>query len=344
LASAGCEDDHAGMEIPPHRRTPGAVEDPAPGLTRRERRQLVEPVAGAQLGLISRRQLRDRGWSAHQIEHEIGFGRWTAPSGLVVACQSGPLSAEQRLWLGVLHAGSGSALTHITAAECAGLSWKRPDDVVHVLTDKGDLVPGLTGFFFHQSRRPFRRWTDDAGTPPRLRIEHAVCLAAERDRSVRRAIGLLAATVQQGLSTPERLDATMVEIRKLRHGAQFKLALGDIAGGAHSFAEIDIGRVCEEAGLRPPDRQRIRLDKTGRRRFLDCEWILPNGEIVVLEIDGSFHMNVANWTRDMKRERSVVISGRTVLRCSSVEIRLEPEDIVEDLRLIGIPPATAPAA
>ena len=57
----------------------------------------------------------------------------------------------------------------------------------------------------------------------------------------------------------------------------------------------------------------------------------------MLEIDGSFHMRTEHWWRDMQRERSVVLSGRAVLRCSSVEIRLAPWAIVRDLVDIGVP-------
>jgi hypothetical protein len=42
----------------------------------------------------------------------------------------------------------------------------------------------------------------------------------------------------------------------------------------------------------------------------------------------------------MKRERAVVVQGDTVLRCSSIELRLEPEDVMADLRRIGVPSAT----
>ncbi|MGH3587119.1 MAG: hypothetical protein ACRDQ0_12430, partial [Pseudonocardia sp.] len=113
---------------------------------------------------------------------------------------------------------------------------------------------------------------------------------------------------------------------------------GDIEGGAQSFAEIDVGHLCKEAGLSSPKRQRLRRDKTGRVRYLDCEWELPDGRVIVLEIDGSFHLRVRHWWKDMKRERAVVIAKSSVLRCSTVEIRLEPEDIIDDLRDIGVPP------
>jgi hypothetical protein len=297
---------------------------------------LLQPLARQQLRVVNRAQLRHLGWTRHQVQHEIDFGRWHAVAPNVIALQNAPLTHDQRLWLGVLHAGSDSVLSHLTACTTAGLRWQAPE-LIDVLTEKGDLVEPLDGFFFHQTRRPYMRWIHPGPGPARLRIEAAVLLAAERDRFLRRALGLVAASVQQGMTAPDRLLDTSRQITKLRNGRHIKLALGDIAGGAQSFAEIDIGRLCREAGFMPPTRQAIRKDKQGRRRYLDCEWHLPDGRIVVLEIDGSFHMRVDRWWSDMKRERAVVISGRSVLRCASVEIRLEPGDILHDLAAAGVP-------
>lgn len=207
-----------------------------------------------------------------------------------------------------------------------------------MLTRKGDLVEPIEGFVFHQTRRPYRRWLRPTPSgPPRLPLDYAALLTAERDQHVRRAIGLLAACVQQRLTTADRLLATRPRIRKLRNGAVFDWALGDIAGGAQSFAEIDVGELCARAGLAQPVRQSIRKDTDGRRRYLDCEWELPDGRTVVLEVDGSFHLKIGNWWRDMKRERAVVLSRSTVLRCASIELRLEPWVVVADLRQAGIP-------
>jgi hypothetical protein len=298
----------------------------------------VAELSNRQLRVVTRGQLRQRDWSHSQIDHEIRYGRWHAPASGVVALQNAPLTYDQRLWLGTLHGGADAALTHLTAARKAGLRWSG-DEAIHVISSKGDLIEPLDGFRFHQTRRPYTRWLLPVPEgPPRLPIEHAALLTAERDRSLRRAIGLLAACVQQGLTTADRLILTKPQIRKLRHGHEFVLALGDIAGGAQSFAEIDLGLLCEEAGLAPPARQSLRLDKDGRRRYLDCEWRLPDGRVVVLEIDGSFHLQVGNWWRDMKRERAVVLSSSTVLRCASIELRLEPDAVLSDLRQAGVPP------
>jgi hypothetical protein len=232
--------------------------------------------------VVGREQLHALGWSHQHIEHEIDVGRWTRVAPTVVALQNAPLVWEQRLWLGVLHASPRGVLTHATACQESGL--ERWDcTTVDVLTPKGDLVSDLEGFSFHQTRRDYSTWVHPSRQPATLTIEAAALLAAERDTSVRRGVGRLAAVVQQRLSTAERLLLTSLTISKLRNGAILRLALGDIAGGAQSFAELDLGRICDSFALQPPARQRIRMDRTGRRRYLDCEWDLPDGRILVLE-------------------------------------------------------------
>ena len=57
------------------------------------------------------------------MDSEITRGRWTAVAPMVVAMQNAPLVRAQRMWLGVLHAGPTSVLTHITACEVSGLTW-----------------------------------------------------------------------------------------------------------------------------------------------------------------------------------------------------------------------------
>ena len=70
---------------------------------------------------------------------------------------------------------------------------------------------------------------------------------------------------------------------------------------------------------------------------MDSEWDLRSGEVVVLEIDGRHHLDVANWQADMKRERSIVITRRWVLRATVLELRLEAASIFADLRAMGVP-------
>lgn len=304
---------------------------------RQSRLKAAEQLAADQANLLRRSQLTRLGWTDGQVDHEIKYGRWSVPARGVVSLHNVPIADHQRTWLGVLYAGNEAVVSHLTVLRGLGLKWTAPD-VIDILTPRGDFIPSLPGFHFHQTRRRFQSWLRpvDEG-PPRLPIEHAALLTAERQPSARAGIEVLARCVQQGLTTPERLGCTMPHIRKLRHGSQFDLALGDIAGGAQSFAEIDLATLCKEAGLMLPTRQAVRRDKEGRRRFLDFEWRLPSGEVIVLEVDGAFHMDVDNWWKDMRRERAIATESTTVLRCASVELRLTPTDILQDLRRAGVP-------
>lgn len=296
----------------------------------------LSALAREQEGVVGRAQLRALGWTAAQIRNEIRTRRWTPLTASVIGLQNAPLTYAQRLWLGVLHGGPGSVLSHATGCQRHGLRGWDADRIEMLTPRRGALAP-LPGFWFRQTRRPFDDWIHPSRTPPTLCIEVAALLAAERDPYLPRAIGRLAAIVQQRLSTAERLLSVSTEIPKLRHGRVLRRALGDIGGGAQSFAELKVGWLCRSAGLRPPDRQRVRPDATGRRRYLDCEWDLPDGRVLVLEVDGSFHFEAAHWSADMRRERDLIVAGCAILRCSSVELRLTPDDVIRDLRRMGVP-------
>lgn len=299
--------------------------------------------AERQARVVSRRQLQRSGWSRHHIAHETAIGRWTIVAPEVVALQNAPLTWEQMLWLGVLHAGQGAVLSHRTACQLNNLTgWE--GDEVEVMMVKSHTPEPLAGFVFHETRRDYRSWLHPAKNPPMLGLEFAALLTAERQKRIPPGIGVLAACVQQRLTTASRLFTASTSISKLRHGRHFRLALWDIEGGSHSFAELDVARKCLAAGLKPPTRQRVRCDATGRRRYVDMEWELPDGTIIILEIDGSFHLIADHWWRDMRRERRLVVSGPRVLRASTIEVRLAFEDIARDLRLVGVPPATRFAA
>ena len=102
------------------------------------------------------------------------------------------------------------------------------------------------------------------------------------------------------------------------------------------MAELDVARVCRRFGLPSPRRQTGRRDASGRRRFTDCEWVLPDGTVLVLEVDGGFHMEVEHWEDDLVRQRRLTTPGRLIVRCTARELRDEPEVVVRDLRALGL--------
>jgi len=241
----------------------------------------------------------------------------------------------------VLHADQPAALAGLTALEDAGLeNWHR--EQIAVLVPKSDDPVVLDGYRFVETRRDIGSMTLIRSTPPRLRVEPAALLFAGYERSERTACGLLAAVVQQRLTTVPRIREELKEMRPLRRAPLFRLLLDDIEGGAHSLAEIDVAKACRRAGLRPPDRQAPRRDRRGRRRWLDAVWILPDGRKIVLEIDGAFHLEVSEWWHDMARERSVALGHTVVLRTSSFEIRRQAHVVMQDLAAAGVPRTPRP--
>ena len=61
------------------------------------------------------------------------------------------------------------------------------------------------------------------------------------------------------------------------------------------------------------------------------------GRVLVLEVDGAFHLEVSAYTSDMRRQRRLTTAQRLVLRCSATELRHEPEQVMADLIALGVP-------
>lgn len=296
-------------------------------------------LAAAQHGLITRGQLRALGVDRWAVRHRIATARWVAHTPTVIGTTTGELSREQLRWLGVLHGGPEAVVGDLSAAEVAGLrSWHRDD--VTVLVPHGTFVgAGHPGVVFVRTRRPLRDWRRPGGGLPVCRLEPAVLRFASVQRVPRVAEGVLAAVVQQQLTSPDRLAEWVERMQPLRGAARFRRVLAEIAGGAHSAAELDVRRMCRAAGLAQPARQVRRRGADGRLRFTDCEWRLADGRVLVLEVDGGFHREVEHWEDDIARQRALTSPYRMVVRCTARELRDEPERVARDLRLLGVPAA-----
>ncbi len=296
-------------------------------------------VAAAQGDMISVRQLREYGVTRSAVRNQLASGRWARRSEHVLSTTTGELTDRQRMWLGVLHVGNGALVGGLTAAGLYGLrNWEREDVTILVPDDWSfDPVPGLS---FFRTRRPLgdlrATRVRGCGMLPVCHLEPAVLLFAGYDRSARTAQGVVAAVVQQRLTTAEDLRRWVTRLRPLRRSRLFLRVLLDIEGGAQSLAEIDVRRMCRLGAIPLPDRQRPRRDREGRLRFTDCEWLLADGTVVVLEVDGGFHVGVEHYALDMRRQRKLTTRRRIVLRCGAIELRDEPEAIAEDLRAVGV--------
>ncbi len=295
-------------------------------------------LIGKQEGILRREQLRDLGYSFHDVERELRAGRWKAHGPTVVALHNGPLTPAQNRWRALLNAGSDAALCARTALEVDGLrGWEDP--AVHVIFSKGARPPTLPGVVAHESRR-YDAVVDrhPVALPWRTRIERSAIDAAAWSRSSRAACGLLAAVVQQRLATSDRLLTELQRVGQVRHRKVMAAALADIRGGAAAMSEIDFARICRRYGLPEPIRQRVRRDRDGRRRYLDAEFRARDGSIVVVEVDGAVHLLVRTYWDDMDRQNAFTLQGDRVLRYPTVAFYLQPARVAHEIgAALGLP-------
>jgi hypothetical protein len=301
-------------------------------------------LAARQGGLLTRAQLPGLGIDRWYARRRISSERWIERSPNVIGTTTGELTRTQLMWLGVLHAGDDAMVGDLTAAELAGLkNWDR-EQVTILVPHSSNLVSPCKEIVFVETRRslaPLRRSDLDL---PTCRIEPAVLHFAAYKRSFRTAQGVLAAVVQQRLTTAGALNSWVDKLRPLRWADRFRQILVEIDGGAQSVAELDVRRMCRGFGLAAPTRQTKRRDSSGRVRYTDCEWPLPDGRILVLEVDGAFHMDVEHWEDDLARQRGLTDPGRIVVRCTARELRDEPAAVARDLRNLGVAPESSESA
>ncbi|MDN4162464.1 hypothetical protein [Nocardioides abyssi] len=296
-------------------------------------------VSARQAGAVSRAQLAALGIDRFAIRNQVAAERWVLRSATVVSTTTGEPTRLQTMWTGVLHAGRRSLLGDLTAAELSGLrNWHR-DTITVLVPDDLDLDDDVPGVHFARTRRPLPTMQEPSCALPRMRIEPAVLHFAAYQPSPRTAQGVVAAAVQQRLTTAAALLTWVDRMRPLYKAPLLRAALTDIARGSQSSSEIDLVRLCRDHGLRRPDRQVRRRDAEGRLRFTDCEWLLPDGTVLVLEVDGAFHMEVEHWEDDLARQRRLTTDRRRIVRCTARELRDEPERLAADLRRLGVPRA-----
>ena len=252
----------------------------------------LDELITRQCGLVARRQLLTYDRDRFHVRNQVAARRWVERTPRVLSTFTGELTVEQRRWLGVLHAGPRSLLGGLTAAEHLGLRrWER--DPVTVLVDDELAFEPVDGIDFFRSRRSFELLCRPGHGVPTCAIEPAVLMWAGYDARPRAAHAVLAATVQQRLSTPERLLRWIDLLKPLRRAPAFRATLADVGTGAQSAAELDIVRMCRRGRLEEPRRQVSRVDRGGVRRFTDREWELADGSTLVLEIEGGFHMEAS---------------------------------------------------
>jgi hypothetical protein len=292
-------------------------------------------LAGTQAQVLTREQLACFGVRYWHIRAQVRARRWRLVGRRCVVLNRGDLGADARRWVAVLELGQGAALCAETAMQAVGMTGFEVDPI-HVVVRRGSRIRAFPWLVVHESRRfDPNRDAHPSALPRRVRVERAVIDAAAWSSTPRRACAIVAAAVQQRLTLADRLAEELDNAGRVRFHRLLRSVLVDVGGGSHALSELDLLAVCREAALPPPRRQAVRTDATGRRRYLDAEVCLRDGTLLVLEADGSGHLDIRTWWDDQLRQNDVTIEGAVVLRFPAVALRLDRRRVVEQLRAIA---------
>ncbi len=301
----------------------------------------VRRLVRQQRRVTTRAQLRAAGIGWDEVDDQLAAARWTRLGPAVVVLENGILDVGQLRWAAVLAAGPHAALCAWTALQQHGLRGYERDEI-HLVVPRGEKPVGLgraagVRVVVHESRRHL---PDDVvrrtGHPPVHRAARAVVDAAAWGPSGRAAAGVLTAAVQQRLVTTARVRAELERAGRVRRAGLVRRLLEDVDGGVQALSELDFARLCRRAGLPEPQRQRIRRDAEGRRRYLDVEWVRArDGRRVVVEVDDRGHMREDVWEDDLLRANDVTIGDQAiVLRVAGMTVRTRPGLVLAQLRRV----------
>lgn len=295
-------------------------------------------LAANRVGVLRKDQLASVGLTPKFAARQVKAGRWSECGNNILLLTNAPPNREQLKRIALWDPSGPTALASHTALEQGGFrGFAAEASLIHVLVVRGATYCPVPGVVHHESRRFGKQDVVTIGGLHATRHARSAIDAGAWQRWPRFAYAMLAAVVQQRMCTTQELDRTLTTVGRVRHKRYMRSAIADIAGGAQAIGEIDVVNLCHRFNLRPPDRQQVRREPSGRVRYLDCEWRLDDGSIVVLEVDGAHHQTVEHWEADMKRERKVVISRRWVLRASNYEVRYEQAEVARDLMAMGVP-------
>lgn len=286
------------------------------------------PQLSTQSAVRSRRQLAALGIGRDHIAAQCAAHRWQL-CGSAVVLHNGVLSRRQRWLAARINGGPHVVLTAFTAAEAFGLrGWERNE--IHLLGPVGTQNPRVPGLAIRIHRT--RRWDSAPRSVAIHLLPAAVLIAAATFDAAHPACGILAATVQQRLTTALALSKALLDAPRIRHRAVLTAAIEDIGQGSQALSEIDFFTLCRRYRLPAPERQTVRREPSGRRRYLDATWRRRDGRLVVAEVDGALHLAVRRWWDDQLRQNELSLADALVLRFPSVIVRTEPDQVAAQLR------------
>jgi very-short-patch-repair endonuclease len=283
--------------------------------------QSVWSLAREQHGVVSRRQLMERGLGVDAIKHRVRRGRLHPVARGVYAVGRPELTREGRWMAAVLGCGPHAVLSHTSAGALWQIAPERRLEVSLPLP----LDSRRRGIVIH--RRRGLRATTHRGIPVTPVIDTLIDLAAtltadETEAAINEAD-------KRDLCNPERLRAALDDLPP-RPGLQAVRRILDLRTFTMTDSEL-------ERRLLPIAR------RAGLPKLLTQQWV--NGFRVdffcpelklVIETDGlRYHRTAAQQARDLVRDQVHSAAGLRPLRFTRAQVRYEPAHVERILAAVG---------
>lgn len=304
-------------------------------MTERLADPLLDPVPAAAhaVGVAARRTavtVHGEGFVRAQLKAR----RWQQPADGVLVAHNGPLTEEQRMWVGLLASPPGTVLHGLSAACWDGLTGFSADHPSLVIPGSS-RSPGRQRPQLPDAWQVGIRWStmlderdvSPIALPPRTRLPRSIVDAASERVPSRRSRVLVLAAVQQRLLTPADLWDALSRRGRCRNRAVIAESILDAGGGIDSLPEHEFDLIRRRRRLPEPTRQVVLRRRDGRF-CLDTEW-QPWG--VRGEVHGIPHSFVRNWDRDLRQQNEIAIDGGGLLVFSSYAIRHLGDEVGDQL-------------
>ena len=156
--------------------------------------------------------------------------------------------------------------------------------------------------------------------------------AAAWARTDREASFIIVSVVQQRLAAADALARELHARPTVRRRRLIAGVLDDACAGATSMPELDFRRECRRRGLPEPRMQVRRRDATGRARCTDAEFALPDGGLLIVEINGAGHDAPGHSADDTMRNSALArITGAHVIPVPSWQLRADPDRVFAEI-------------
>ncbi len=283
-------------------------------------------IAQAQSGALRCSQLDAHGLRSRDVSRRIDAGVWQRATSRVVVTHVGSIERRTWLWIASLHL-ERVGLTGAAALELEGMPPAR-NGRIDLLAPRGSRALPFAGCVITTVPDPV--FTTDPG-PMRTPIPLSIAYAMARATSPRQAVFYVVWPIQRRLATLDDVRAAIASQPQSPAMVAARRMLDLVDPGVHSMHEYDFARECRRRGLPAPVRQTPRRDGRGGRRYTDAEFHV-HGKVVVIELDGSGHLDADVWLDDQWRANEFTMQGNTVLRIPGLALSVDPDRYFEQIR------------